>query len=81
MQQRPGGADRSKHSACYSHVHDCITLFLGSKEQYLDYFHTHPGVYFKTSGWFGRGEGLTQYDQDSIQQQTGMLHTYEEYVE
>ena len=24
---------------------------------------------------------MTQYDQDSIQQQTGMLHTYEEYVE
>ena len=36
-------------------------LFLGSKERYLEYFHAHPGVYFKTSGWIERGEGLTQY--------------------
>jgi hypothetical protein len=58
-------------------AHDCITLFLGSKERYLDYFQTHTGVYFKTSGWLERGSVLTQ----SIQQQTGMLQTYEEYVE
>lgn len=37
-------------------AHDCITLFLGSKERYLDYFRNHPGVYFKTSGWIERGE-------------------------
>ena len=37
-------------------AHDCITLFLGSKERYLDYFHSHPGVYFKTSGWIERGQ-------------------------
>jgi hypothetical protein len=35
--------------------HDCITLFLGSKERYLEYFSTHPGVYFKTTGWIERG--------------------------
>lgn len=37
-------------------AHDCITLFLGSKERYLDYFLNTPGVYFKTSGWIERGE-------------------------
>ncbi len=37
-------------------AHDCITLFLGSKERYLDYFQSHPGVYFKTSGWIERGD-------------------------
>ena len=57
-------------------AHDCITLFLGNKERYLEYFHAHPGVYFKTSGWIERGEVLTQ----SIQQQTGMMQTYEELV-
>jgi len=36
-------------------AHDCITLFLGSRERYLAYFHTHPGVYYKTSGWIERG--------------------------
>ena len=60
--------------------HDCITLFLGSKERYLDYFQTHPGVYFKTTGWIERGEGLTQYHQDSIQHQAGMTQTYDELV-
>ena len=39
-------------------AHDCITLFLGSRERYLDYFHAHPGVYFKTSGWIERGQNL-----------------------
>jgi hypothetical protein len=41
-------------------AHDCITLFLGSKERYLEYFQNHPGVYFKTSGWIERGDGLAQ---------------------
>jgi hypothetical protein len=61
-------------------AHDCITLFLGSKERYLDYFQRHPGVYFKTSGWIERGEGLTQYGQESIQHQSGMTQTYEELL-
>ena len=61
-------------------AHDCITLFLGSKDRYLDYFHKHTGVYFKTSGWIERGEGLIQYNQDSIQHQSGMMQTYEELV-
>jgi hypothetical protein len=39
-------------------AHDCITLFLGSRERYLDYFNSHPGVYFKTSGWIERGHDL-----------------------
>ena len=43
-------------------AHDCITLFLGSKERYLEYFQDHPGVYFKTSGWIERGVGLHQGD-------------------
>jgi hypothetical protein len=61
-------------------AHDCITLFLGSKERYLDYFQTHPGVYFKTSGWIERGEGLTQYASDSIQHQASMTQTYDDLV-
>ena len=60
--------------------HDCITLFLGSKERYLDYFENNPGVYFKTSGWIERGEGLNQLGPQSIPQKTGMVQTYEELV-
>ncbi len=44
-------------------AHDCITLFLGAKERYLDYFQNHAGVYFKTSGWIERGEGVSDMNQ------------------
>ena len=32
-------------------AHDCITLFLGSKERYQQVSTQHPGCYFYTSGW------------------------------
>lgn len=59
-------------------AHDCISLFLGSKERYLEYFQSHPGIYFKTSGWIERGEGLTQYHEDAIQNLAGMMQSYEQ---
>jgi hypothetical protein len=31
--------------------HDCITLLLGSKEKYLQYFNSHRGVYWYSPGW------------------------------
>jgi len=59
-------------------AHDCITLFLGDKQRYLEYFHSHPGVYFKTSGWIERGDGLAQLKGESIEHISGMNWTYEE---
>jgi hypothetical protein len=41
-------------------AHDCITLFMGGRQRYQDYFDTHPGVYFKTSGWIERGSTVSQ---------------------
>ena len=32
-------------------AHDCITLFLGSKERYQELFTAQPGSYYYTSGW------------------------------
>lgn len=32
-------------------AHDCITLFLGSKERYQRCFTERPGTYYYTSGW------------------------------
>jgi len=31
--------------------HDCVTLLLGSKEKYQQYFDSHRGVYWYSSGW------------------------------
>lgn len=47
-------------------AHDCITLFLGAKERYLDYFNQHPGVYFKTTGWIERGGSEGELSQLSL---------------
>ena len=32
-------------------VHDCITLFLGSRAAYEKVFFDHPGTYYLTPGW------------------------------
>jgi len=31
--------------------HDCITLLLGSKEKYREYFDSHRGIYWYSPGW------------------------------
>jgi hypothetical protein len=62
-------------------AHDCITLFLGSKEAYQQYFFDHPGVFFKTTGWLERGSELSQHLPDSIQTKSRLVLSYEELVE
>ncbi|MGC8744694.1 MAG: DUF1638 domain-containing protein [Verrucomicrobiia bacterium] len=32
-------------------MHDCITMFLGSRERYKSMFESCPGTYYYTSGW------------------------------
>ncbi len=62
-------------------AHDCITLFMGSRKRYLDYFENHHGVYFKTSGWIERGTAEGDLKQLSIGHLHGMDMTYDEMVE
>ena len=61
--------------------HDCIGILFGSKERYQEYFDSHPGVYFKTTGWIERGEDAGELKQLSIQHQMGMDQSLEELVE
>ena len=35
-------------------AHDCITMFLGSKERYAQRFREAPGSYYYSSGWIER---------------------------
>lgn len=60
-------------------AHDCITLFMGDKKRYLDYFQAHPGVYFSTTGWIERGERLGDLDQPGVQRK-GLGMSHEEMV-
>jgi hypothetical protein len=49
-------------------AHDCITLFMGSRDRYNQYFVNNPGVYFKTTGWIERGNsGGQQLFGDSVE--------------
>ncbi|MDR1922862.1 MAG: DUF1638 domain-containing protein [Planctomycetaceae bacterium] len=59
-------------------VHDCISLFLGDRQRYLDYFTANSGVYFLTTGWIERGGELTQAMPDSIAQKLGLNFSKEE---
>jgi len=36
--------------------HDCVTLLLGSKDRYKEYFDSHRGVYWYSHGWIESGK-------------------------
>jgi len=61
-------------------AHDCITMFLGSKERYLDYFQTNPGVFYETTGWIERGEGNGGLSQLALGKKLGIEQSLEELV-
>jgi len=60
--------------------HDCITVFMGSAARYMDYFNSHPGVYFKTTGWIERGEADGELGQLALGKKLGLQQSYEEMV-
>ena len=37
-------------------IHDCISLFLGSRESYTEQAKQNPGTYYLTAGWIENGE-------------------------
>jgi hypothetical protein len=57
-------------------AHDCIALLLGSRQRYQEYFDTHPGVYYRSTGWLERGATLEQL----AQRRTGAGYELEELV-
>ena len=59
-------------------AHDCITLLLGSKERYRDYFKEHPGTFFRSPGWMERDFANVE---GSIYQKLGLAQEYQEMVE
>jgi hypothetical protein len=45
------GISAPKQGLIIPRVHDCISLFLGSRQLYNKYFSNHPGTYYLTPGW------------------------------
>lgn len=73
---------RGLHAGCpmvAPRAHDCITLLLGSKEKYADYFATNAGTYYYSPGWIERDAG-SDGGSDNIMTQLGINRSYDEYV-
>ena len=74
------GLTAGRYPLVIPRAHDCITLFLGSSERYLDYFNSHPGVYFQTTGWMERGKADGELSQLSVGKVLGVGQSYEDLV-
>ncbi len=59
-------------------AHDCITVFLGSKERYREEFDRCPGTYYRTTGWIERD--FTAID-GRMSERLGLDRPREELVE
>ncbi len=57
-------------------AHDCITLLLGSKEHYQQYFDDHPGTYWFSQGWYETGSLPSV--QRLAEKRSQFLDTYED---
>lgn len=66
------GINSSKLPLVIPKGHDCITMLLGSKERYRNYFDSHSGTYWYSGGWVDRG------NQPAEERYAG---TYKEYLE
>ncbi|MHC4255436.1 MAG: DUF1638 domain-containing protein [Planctomycetota bacterium] len=70
---------RSKITLVVPRAHDCITLLLGSKEKYNEYFKKNPGTFYMSVGWVERAKSHLS-NPESTTSLMGM-GTYEEYLE
>jgi hypothetical protein len=67
-------------------AHDCITFFFGSRTAYREYFDSHPGTYFMTTGWternkFGEnGYERPAYGMEGVMAKLGLTEPYDVMV-
>ncbi len=50
------GVKSDRHLLVIPRVHDCIALFLGSWDRYLEEQKKEPGTYYLTKGWIEEGK-------------------------
>jgi len=71
---------RSKLPLVIPRAHDCITLLMGSKERYREYFEENPGTYFRSTGWIERVVSHVD-NPESTTSVMGINRSHQEYVE
>jgi hypothetical protein len=62
-------------------AHDCITLFLGSRERYKEQFEGHPGTYWYALDYIERRDGSGTSLSLGASVETDLPGVYESYVE
>ncbi len=70
------GIESGRYRIVLPRAHDCITLFLGSKERYLEEFSAAPGTYWYTPGFI---DGAVQPGMS--EKYAGIFHQYEDAFE
>ena len=56
------GLRSGKHTLIVPRTHDCVAIFLGSHQSYLQRFFANPNTYYLTKGWLdSKDEPLTDY--------------------
>lgn len=60
-------------------AHDCITLLMGSRARYAEYFGEHPGTYYRSTGWYER-EDSESAGEPTVQSRLGLFRKREELV-
>ena len=51
------------HTLVIPKTDDCVAIFMGSRQRYLDQFNENPGTYYLTKGWFEVGsDPLSEYE-------------------
>ena len=62
-------------------AHDCIALFMGSRQCYREYFDANPGTYYLTTGWMERDDHQPAGAEDQTQQhQMGLDKSWDDRV-
>ena len=51
------------HTLVIPRADDCVAIFMGSRQTYMDQFNNNPGTYYLTRGWFEVGsDPLAEYE-------------------
>jgi hypothetical protein len=56
------GVNARQHTLIIPRTHDCVAIFLGSHQRYVQRFFANPNTYYLTKGWIdARDEPLSDY--------------------
>ena len=75
------GLRAKSHRLVIPRAHDCITLFLGSKERYASCFRNIPGCYWYTASWIENGGVPGKERQERMRKRYAAMDYDEETIE